>query len=586
MGRTTSHLIGNRLFLDVSNIAKRNNWIGIALGSLGFWLFPTVLTAIPAFSAEQVAVFYGPLEFSLSVDALEAFAKEGKITEELARYAGTIPPNAQTQLRELLQQRFEASPTLISQFTGAAVGGTVLTRMGKILQTETGENGSTALRTALISAAGDSQGLTLINILRKFPNRVIRVNLSLGLQITEEFAQFTKNKDAIVKLIEQQAATEAASANKVNFSQQSDLRQPGSFKWSQQTITLNDTLRDRPLPFDLYLPQAEDGGTTQQPSPVIVISHGAAGNRNSFAYLAEHLASYGFAVVVLEHPGDNTKQFEQFFSGLSGSPQPIELVNRPLEVKLVLDELQRREQSEPALQGKLNLQQVGVIGQSVGGYTALALAGAKINFAQLQKDCNSDQFLNLSLLVQCEAARLPISNYSLQDERIKAVLAINPFASSIFGQTGLSSLKVPVMLVAGSDDIFTPAVPEQIQPFTWLTTPEKYLVLIEKTTHFTTIGGSSTEKSVLPIPAEVLGPDPSVARPYINALSTAFFQNYLANKSEYSSYLSAAYSQSISQEPFKLSVVRSLTATQLNRAIDSVTPKPPSQPQQAPNSQP
>jgi len=45
MGRTTSHLIGNRLFLDVSNIAKRNNWIGIALGSLGFWLFPTVLTA-------------------------------------------------------------------------------------------------------------------------------------------------------------------------------------------------------------------------------------------------------------------------------------------------------------------------------------------------------------------------------------------------------------------------------------------------------------------------------------------------------------------------------------------------------------
>ncbi|MCL1463185.1 alpha/beta hydrolase [Argonema galeatum] len=586
MARTTSNLIGNRLFLDVYNISKRNNWIGIALGSLGFWLFPTILTAIPAFSAEQVAVFYGPLEFSLSVDALEAFAKEGKISEELAPYAGTIPPKAQAQLRELLQQRFEATPTLISQFTGAAVGGTVLTRMGKILQTETGENGSTALRTALISAAGDSQGLTLLNILRKFPNRVIRVNLSLGLQITEQFGELNRNKDAIVKLIEQQAATEAATATKVDFSQQSDLRQPGSFKWSQQTITLNDTLRDRPLIFDLYLPQAEDGGTTQQPSPVIVISHGAAGNRNSFAYLAQHLASYGFAVVVLEHPGDSTKQFEQFFSGLSGSPQPIELVNRPLEVKLVLDELQRREQSEPALQGKLNLQQVGVIGQSVGGYTALGLAGAKINYAQVQKDCNSDQFLNLSLLVQCEAARLPISNYSLQDERIKAVLAINPFTSSIFGQTGLSSLKVPVMLVASSDDIFTPAVPEQIQPFTWLNTPEKYLVLIEKATHFTTIGGSSSERSVLPIPAEVLGPNPSLARPYINALSTAFFQNYLANKSEYSSYLSAAYTQSISQEPFKLSLVRSLTAIQINQAIDSVTPKSPSQPQQAPNSQP
>lgn len=142
------------------------------------------------------------------------------------------------------------------------------------------------------------------------------------------------------------------------------------------------------------------------------------------------------------------------------------------------------------------------------------------------------------------------------------------------------------MLVAGSDDIFTPAVPEQIQPFTWLKNPEKYLVLIEKATHFTTIGGSNSERSVLPIPAEVLGPDPSRARPYINALSTAFFQNYLANKSEYSSYLSAAYTESLSQEPFKLSLVRSLTASQITQAIDSATPKPASQPQQAPNSQP
>ncbi|MBD2184472.1 alpha/beta hydrolase [Aerosakkonema funiforme] len=558
--------------------SKQRSWIGLAIGSLGFWLFPTILTAIPAYSADRVAVFYGPLEFTLSVDALESFVKEGKITDELAPYAGSIKPESQAQLREILQQRFEANPTLISQFTSAQLGKTVLERMGKVLLTETGENGATALRAALISAAGDPQGLSLLNLVRKFPDRTIRVNLNLGLQITAQFSEFTKYRDAIVKVIEQQAATEAETAAKVDFSQQPDLRKAGSFQWEQQTITLNDTVRDRTLTFDLYLPQANDRVSVQQPAPVIVISHGAAGNRSSFAYLAQHLASHGFAVAAIDHPGDNTKLFEQFFSGLTGSPQPIELVNRSLEITFVLDELERRAQSDPTLKGRLNLQQVGAIGQSLGGYTSLALAGAKLNFPQLQKDCNNDQFLNLSLLVQCDVARLPNSNYTLQDERIKAVFAINPLTSSVFGQSGLSQIKVPVMLVAGTDDIFTPAVTEQIQPFTWLTTPEKYLVLLENATHFTTIAKSRDERSVLPIPPELVGPDPALARPYINALSTAFFKNYLTNASEYRAYLSPAYTRSITQEPFKLILVQSLTATQINRAIESVTPKQASQP--------
>lgn len=532
--------------------------------SMAFWLLSAILTTIPARSAERISVVYGPIQFSLGVESLEALVKEGKVTEELSSYIGKIDPKSLTELRDIMQRRFEANPTVISQFTKAQLGQTVLERLGRVLQTETGQNGAIALRTAFIAAAGDPEGLNLLNMLRKFPDRIVRVDLTQGLQIISEFEKILRNTEASIKLIQQASTAEAAANSNVNLSQLPDLRKPGSFTWQKEVLTINDSERNRPLTVDLYLPQ------TNTPANVIVISHGAAGNRNTLSLLAEHLVSYGFAIVVMEHPGDSLERFQDFFTGLADSPQPQELIYRPLEIKYVLDELQRREQTEPALKGRLNLQQVGVIGQSVGGYTSLTLAGAKINFDLLKKDCVNNQIFNLSLLVQCEISRLTPANYQLRDERVKAVLAINPLTSSVFGESGLGQIQIPVMFVASSDDIFTPAFPEQIVPFTWLTTPNKYLVVIEKSSHFSLLGGRQEDTSALPaLPRELIGPDPTIARPYLNALSVAFFKNYLTNQSEFQPFLTANYAKMISQSPLNLSIVQNLTATQLTEILNN-----------------
>lgn len=548
----------------------------VAVAGLGFWLLSAILTTIPARGAERIAVVYGPIQFSLSVESLEALVKEGKVTEELSSYIGEIDPKNLTELRKIMQRRFDANPTVISQFTKAQLGQTVLERLGRILQTETGHNGAISLRTAFIAAAGDPEGLNLLNMLRKFPDRIVRVDLTQGLQMIGEFEKILRNTEASIKAIQQASIAEASTNSNINFSQLPDLRRPGSFTWQQQTITVNDSERNRPLMVDLYLPQ------TNTPANVIVITHGAAGNRNTLSLLAEHLASYGFAIVVMEHPGDSLKRFQDFFTGLADSPQPQELIYRPLEIKYVLDELQRREQTEPALKGRLNLQQVGVIGQSIGGYTSLALAGAKINFDLLRKDCLDSQIFNLSLLVQCEIARLTPANYDLQDRRVKAVIAINPLTSSVFGETGLSQIQIPVMFVAGSDDIFTPAFPEQIVPFTWLTTANKYLVVIEKASHFSLLGGRQEDNSALPqFPRELVGPDPALARPYLNTLSVAFFKTYLNNQPEFQPLLSANYARAISQLPFNLSLVQNFTPAQLAEVLNnngSTTVKPQNNP--------
>lgn len=533
-----------------------------ALKYLSFGILSTALSAIPALGAERLTFSYPPFgEFYLSTNALYAFAKQGKITDDFAFYAKRATPQQLAQLRDLLSRRFEVTPTLVSQFTYSPLGETVMRRLGGLLQTDTRHNGFYALRSALILAAADPEGLTVLNILRRFPTRSIRLDLNRGLKIVGNFSELLKQREAIVRAIQQEAIAETSTQSSVNFSQKPDLRQKGSVHWQQETLVLEDRSRNRRLPVDLYLPQLTD----KQLAPVVVISHGMAEDRTTFAYLAQHLASYGFAVAVLEHPGTSSKRFQQFFAGLAGPPEPRESVDQPLDVKYLLDELQRRSQSDPVL-NRLNLQQVGVIGHSHGGYAALTLGGATINFDRLHQNCDRDNFLNMSLLVQCKTVGLPPANYPLRDERVKAVIAVNPLSSSILGVRGLSQIQVPVMLVAGSQDVVTPAVPEQIRPFTWLTAPDRYLVLIEQGTHFSVLPESTSDRGVLPVLAEMVGPNPAIARSYLNALSVAFVQTHLANRPEYRSYLSASYARFVSQAPLNLSLVQSFTAVQLEQA--------------------
>ncbi|MBW4608372.1 MAG: alpha/beta hydrolase [Hassallia sp. WJT32-NPBG1] len=537
---------------------------------LSFGLISTVLTATPSIAADQIAFDYPPFgEFTLATESLETFAREGKINKDFAFYAQRATPQQLAQLRELLQQKFKVTPTLVSQFSYSPLGEKVVQRLGELIQTDTRKNGFYAIRAALILAAADPQGLTVVNVLRRFPSKSVRINFTEGLQVVSSLTDLLKRRDATVAFIQREANAEAEAA-KVDFSKQPDLRSPGNFRFSKISLQLKDQTRDRRLPVDLYLPtpplspsSTPPLSPSSTPFPLIVISHGVASDRFAFVYVAQHLASYGFAVAVLEHPGSNAERFQRYFSGLAGPPEPAELINRPLDVKFVLNELQRLEKSNPQMQGKLNFQQVGAFGHSYGGYTVFSLAGAKINFEQIRRDCNPNKSLNLSVFLQCRANELKPTNYALKDDRIKAVFAVNPFVSSIFNQTGVSQIKLPLMVVAGSQDIVTPAVPEQILPFTWLGSKNKYLAVIENGTHFTALAEPTPQNDVLPVPPALLGPDRSDAHSYLNALSVAFFETYLLNRPEYQVYLQPAYAKYISKAPLNLSFLQSLRTEQL-----------------------
>ncbi|NEP60754.1 MAG: alpha/beta hydrolase [Symploca sp. SIO2G7] len=542
------------------------SWEGLGVGSafcllaLGLGTF-TTFNATPALGAEQIAVWYAPFgEFYISIEDLEIFAKEGRITNRFSFYADRVPPEQLTKLRELLNKRFNYSPIVVYKFTNSPTGEAILRKLGDIIKADFQRNGFYALRASLNQAAASPEGLTIVNFLRQFPLETIRLDLEPINQVIDQLSLALEEGSLILEKIEEQAMTETTAEPPLDVSTLPDLRLTGSGQWRKDSSTFINPTRKEPVPFDIYLPTTSRKELTQ----LVVISHGLASSRNTFAYLAQHLASHGFGAVVLEHPGSNTQRVNQLFAGFGNPPKPEILINRPLDIKYLLDELSAKAQSEPNQFGKLNLQSVGVIGQSLGGYTVLAAGGATLDFANLTTKCAQAEAglsLNLSLLLQCQGLDLPRTTTDLRDERVKAVIAINPVSSAIFGRQGISQIQVPLMMISSTQDVFAPPLPEQLNPFLWLTNPNKYLVVLEPGTHFSFLGAQND--GAFDLPSELIGPDPMLAQPYLSALSTAFFKTYIANQPEYAAYLSESYVKAMSEDPFNLILVKYLTEVQI-----------------------
>ncbi|WP_216351228.1 alpha/beta hydrolase [Leptolyngbya sp. 'hensonii'] len=520
-------------------------------------------------AAERIHVSYSVLERSISINSLETYARTGVIKDDLAAYAEYVEPGQLQQFRSVLLSRIDLSPVAISQFLYTPIGENLLQRLGQVIQVDSGLSGFYAIRSALILSAADADGLTLLNVLKKFPSRELRINVARSLEIAGVLQQFIQQTNQAQAAIFRVAATEATTIPVIPFKDQPDLRNRGPYTWKQRTIVLNDLSRQRTYPADIYLPQGQRSQDAPQPPyPVIVISHGVGSDRSTLAYLAQQLASYGFAVAVPEHLGSNARQLSALISGRASEVvEPSEFIDRPLDIRFLLDELEQLSQGVSEYRGLLNTRQVGIVGQSFGGYTALVVVSPGINFSRLQQACppGADS-LNLSLLLQCLATQVNASRI-LYDSRIKATIAINPVAGTVLGKESLSKIQVPVMVVTGLADTVTPALPEQLFPFTWLTTTHRYLAAVKGGTHFSMIAEAGPAGGPVPIPDALVGPNPRIARRYMNALTVAFFQTYVAGRSEYRAYLTAAYADFLSQGPLDLHLVQSLTTAQLEQAI-------------------
>ena len=118
-------------------------------------------------------------------------------------------------------------------------------------------------------------------------------------------------------------------------------------------------------------------------------------------------------------------------------------------------------------------------------------------------------------------------------------------------------------MVSSGADTVAPALQEQLVPFTWLTQPERYLLLMRQGTHFSTIAVTETGSEAFDLPSEIIGPDPELAQTYLAASSLAFLTTHLVGETTYQALLSADGIAQLNQDPIKLSLVQSLTGPAL-----------------------
>lgn len=562
---------------SIGNLPLNRRWFVSLLGGL----FTVGIASLPVQAAEEVSLTFGNAKISVSVAALEAYAESGTLDPKLRSFLLVLNAEDQQQFKNVLLDPHKIDSVMLSQFLNSPTGALFLNKLGNMIQAETTQqnsvaiqNGSEAIKTALIQSSQEPEGITLLNILRQFPNPEIQLNIQHIFQLRSQVNALLKETNTVIAEIVKLSSEEVALAPTIDYSKKTDLTQLGEFEVSKSTLTLKDAKRNRELVADLYIPSPLSAVKRGKANsiPIIIISHGLASNRANFAYLGEHLASHGFLAVLPQHPGSDTDQLEAWLSGrVSDGFQVTEFIDRPLDIPFILDELEARNATE--FNGQLNLQQVGVAGHSFGAYTALAVGGAKIDFNNLKKECTDNlNSVNLAQIFQCRALELSQNTDNFRDERVKAIVVMNPVNSSIFGRQSLSQISIPVLWKTSGKDTVAPVAWEQVRSFTWLTTPQKYLLLAEGDRHIH-LNFNLMNQTLSASLKEIIAPVPEPVTEYIRAFSLAFFETYVAEDKTYQSYLNASYAKTISQDPYPLSLVHSRSVEQLLQVLENQSKK-------------
>lgn len=174
--------------------------------------------------------------------------------------------------------------------------------------------------------------------------------------------------------------------------------------------------------------------------PLLMLSHGNTGTPLALHDLATSLARKGFVVVAVIHPGDNSRDHSRLgtLSNLYGRPIQIsEAITATL--------------GDPMLAPFVNADQVGVIGYSAGGETALILSGATPDLDRLRRYCQERPDDHDACNTQGELIADRDDLQPVADPRVRALLLMAPLSLK-FGRHTLADVHVPVLLYSGDGD--------------------------------------------------------------------------------------------------------------------------------------
>ena len=222
--------------------------------------------------------------------------------------------------------------------------------------------------------------------------------------------------------------------------------------------------------------------------PLIMISHGAQGNPVQMRWLGYYLAARGFIAVAVAHNGTNPE--ERRTTDNDRTLSDFCMWERPRDISVVLDKIL----IDKEFKTRIDTSRVAVAGFSLGGATAIWLAGPIFNLdslvksepeppAQIREAINRLIALSKTDPVMIQSAKH--QGDSFRDGRIKAVFALGPAIGHAFSKESLHSITVPVQIVVGNADLIAPKELNAEYYTQNIPTAKKLIVLPGERGHYT-----------------------------------------------------------------------------------------------------
>ncbi len=203
------------------------------------------------------------------------------------------------------------------------------------------------------------------------------------------------------------------------------------------------------------------GGSDKR--PLILLSHGTGGSALQMMWLARTLAARGYIAAAVNHHGNTAAEAGYDARGFR---LPWE---RATDVSRVIDQLL----ANPAFGPRIDATRIGVAGFSLGGYTAAAIVGGRIDLDQFSAFCASTardatcepqpeypqaaaEFNRLVASDARAAQSLAGHRGSFRDHRVRAAVLLAPALGAAFTRESLADINVPTLVFAGEGDVIAP----------------------------------------------------------------------------------------------------------------------------------
>lgn len=209
---------------------------------------------------------------------------------------------------------------------------------------------------------------------------------------------------------------------------------------------------------------APDADLAPGPStfPCVLLSHGTGGAALQLGWLATALAAHGYVVAGANHHGNTI--------GEPYAPQGFCLWwERAMDMTVILDRLL----ADELLGGRVDASRAGAAGFSLGGHTALMLAGGRVDAGAFEAFCAdperqvageeppqlSDMLARFARIRRTDPrvqASIDRAGASYRDPRVDAAFTLAPVLPFGFTTASLAEILLPVSIVVGEADSVAP----------------------------------------------------------------------------------------------------------------------------------